>query len=221
VALPSIADCRASRTAEHRGLPSIADCRDWLNSADISPPGALRGVHPALAGAGPSELGVLRQHYQTDDPGASLLLLQLMDTCPLATSACARPSWPSPTSWPKRPGASYRVGGTDTGFAGEEGSFTICSFWLVSALAVIGETDRAHALCQKLLSFGGPLLLYAEEIDGATGEHLGSFPQAFTHLALIEGCRCSSRPSRRMMRALAASTAGTNLGSPAPTGPAN
>ena len=76
--------------------------------------------------------------------------------------------------------------GTDTGFSGEEGTFTICSFWLVSALAMIGETDRARALCQKLLSFAGPLLLYAEEIDPTNGEHLGNFPQAFTHLALIE-----------------------------------
>jgi GH15 family glucan-1,4-alpha-glucosidase len=56
----------------------------------------------------------------------------------------------------------------------------------VTALAMIGETERAHALCEKLLSFAGPLLLYAEEIDATTGQHLGNFPQAFTHLALIE-----------------------------------
>ncbi|HEX2322407.1 MAG TPA: glycoside hydrolase family 15 protein [Streptosporangiaceae bacterium] len=55
-----------------------------------------------------------------------------------------------------------------------------------AALAMIGETDRARALCKKLLSFAGPPLLYSEEIDMATGEHLGNFPQAFTHLALIE-----------------------------------
>ena len=61
-----------------------------------------------------------------------------------------------------------------------------CSFWLVTALAMTGETKRAHALCQKLLSFAGPLLLYAEEIDATTGQHLGNFPQAFTHLALID-----------------------------------
>jgi len=65
----------------------------------------------------------------------------------------------------------YRVEGTDTGFSGEEGTFTICSFWLVSALTLIGQTDRARALCQKLLSFAGPLLLHAEEIGAATGEH--------------------------------------------------
>ena len=58
--------------------------------------------------------------------------------------------------------------GTDTGFDGDEGTFTICSFWLVTALAMIGKTARAHALCQKLLSFAGPLLLCAEEIDTAT-----------------------------------------------------
>ena len=51
---------------------------------------------------------------------------------------------------------------------------------------MIGESERARALCQKLLSFAGPLQLYAEEIDATTGQHLGNFPQAFTHLALIE-----------------------------------
>ena len=80
----------------------------------------------------------------------------------------------------------YKVDSTDTGFEGKEGTFTICSFWLVTALAMIGEHERARALCKKLLAFAGPLQLYAEEIDAATGEHLGNFPQAFTHLALID-----------------------------------
>ncbi len=79
----------------------------------------------------------------------------------------------------------YRVEETDDGLSGEEGTFTICSFWLVSALAEIGETRRARELCEKLLSYASPLLLYAEEIDARTGRHLGNFPQAFTHLALI------------------------------------
>jgi GH15 family glucan-1,4-alpha-glucosidase len=79
----------------------------------------------------------------------------------------------------------YRVEETDDGLAGEEGTFTICSFWLVSALVVIGEAERARALCEKLLSYASDLHLYAEEIDSHTGRHLGNFPQAFTHLALI------------------------------------
>ena len=79
----------------------------------------------------------------------------------------------------------YRVETTDDGLQGEEGTFTICSFWLVSALAEIGEIERARELCEKLLSYASPLLLYAEEIDPHSGRHLGNFPQAFTHLALI------------------------------------
>jgi alpha,alpha-trehalase len=79
----------------------------------------------------------------------------------------------------------YRTEQTDDGFTGKEGSFTICSFWLVSALCEIGEHSRARELCAKLLSFCGPLELYAEEIDPHSGQQLGNFPQAFTHLALI------------------------------------
>jgi len=79
----------------------------------------------------------------------------------------------------------YRVDEIDDGFSGEEGTFTICSFWLVSALSEIGEHQRARDLCEKILSYASPLLLYAEEIDPASGRHLGNFPQAFTHLALI------------------------------------
>ncbi len=79
----------------------------------------------------------------------------------------------------------YRVDRTDDGLQGEEGSFTICSFWLVSALVEIGEIQPARSLCEKLLSYASPLQLYAEEIDPHSGRHLGNFPQAFTHLALI------------------------------------
>ena len=79
----------------------------------------------------------------------------------------------------------YKVEETDDGFSGEEGTFTICSFWLVSALCEIGEFEKARKLCAKLLSFAGPLQLYGEEIDPHSGQHLGNFPQAFTHLALI------------------------------------
>jgi GH15 family glucan-1,4-alpha-glucosidase len=79
----------------------------------------------------------------------------------------------------------YRVKETDDGLTGEEGTFTICSFWLVSALIEIGEAARAKQLCERLLAAASPLGLYAEELDAKTGRHLGNFPQAFTHLALI------------------------------------
>jgi alpha,alpha-trehalase len=79
----------------------------------------------------------------------------------------------------------YRTGETDDGLSGEEGTFLICSFWLVSALVEIGEYPRARDLCERLLAHSSELYLYAEELEPKTGRHLGNFPQAFTHLALI------------------------------------
>ena len=79
----------------------------------------------------------------------------------------------------------YRTEETDDGLPGREGTFLICSFWLVSAFAEIGEVKRARDLCERLLGYASPLGLYAEEIDPLNGRHLGNFPQAFTHLALI------------------------------------
>ena len=78
------------------------------------------------------------------------------------------------------------TGETDDGLSGKEGSFLICSFWLVSGLAIIGEHQRARDLMDRLLRIASPLGLYAEEFDPSTGRHLGNFPQAFSHLALIE-----------------------------------
>jgi GH15 family glucan-1,4-alpha-glucosidase len=131
--------------------------------------------------------GRFRQHYANDELDASLLLIPILGFLPpdddrVRTTVLAIADDLTEDGLVLR----YKVDTTDTGFAGKEGTFTICSFWLVTALAMIGEQDRARALCQKLLNFAGPLQLYAEEIDATTGEHLGNFPQAFTHLALID-----------------------------------
>lgn len=95
----------------------------------------------------------------------------------------------------------YKVEETDDGLVGEEGTFTICSFWLVSALVEIGELTRAKQLCERLLAFASPLKLYAEEIDTRTGRHLGNFPQAFTHLALINAVVHIIRAEQEMISA--------------------
>jgi GH15 family glucan-1,4-alpha-glucosidase len=79
----------------------------------------------------------------------------------------------------------YRTDETDDGLHGHEGTFTICSFWLVAAFVEIGELEKARDLCERILAYSSPLGLFAEEIDPRTGRHLGNFPQAFTHLALI------------------------------------
>ncbi len=131
--------------------------------------------------------GRFRQHYGNEELDASLLLIPIMEFLP-ADDERVRATVLAIADELTEDGLvlRYKVDSTDTGFEGKEGTFTICSFWLVTALAMIGEHDRARALCKKLLNFAGPLQLYAEEIDATTGEHLGNFPQAFTHLALID-----------------------------------
>src|SRR4029078_9074949 len=79
----------------------------------------------------------------------------------------------------------YRTEETDDGLSGKEGTFLICSFWLVSALTRIGEVQRATDLMERLLRVASPLGLYAEEFDAETGRHLGNLPHALSHLALI------------------------------------
>ena len=80
----------------------------------------------------------------------------------------------------------YKTDETDDGLSGKEGTFLICSFWLVSALTIVGEQARGRDLMERLLRIASPLGLYAEEFEVDTARHLGNFPQAFSHLALIE-----------------------------------
>jgi GH15 family glucan-1,4-alpha-glucosidase len=130
--------------------------------------------------------GVFTQHYDTDALDASLLLMPLVGFLPpgderIRRTVLAIADELTEDGFVHR----YRVGQTDDGLSGDEGTFTICSFWLVSALVEIGEWDRARRLCERLLKNASPLGLYGEELDPETGRHLGNFPQAFTHLALI------------------------------------
>jgi GH15 family glucan-1,4-alpha-glucosidase len=147
---------------------------------------AAAEIHADICAHGVDARGVFVQHYDTDALDASLLLMPLVRFLP-ADDPRVRATVLAIANELTENGLvlRYRVGETDDGFASEEGTFTICSFWLVSALVEIGELDRARGLCEKLLSFASPLALYAEEIDATTGRHLGNFPQAFTHLALI------------------------------------
>jgi GH15 family glucan-1,4-alpha-glucosidase len=78
----------------------------------------------------------------------------------------------------------YNVTHTADGLQGEEGTFSICTFWMVEALTRAGRLDDARLMFEKMLGYANHLGLYAEEL-GPSGESLGNFPQAFTHLALI------------------------------------
>jgi GH15 family glucan-1,4-alpha-glucosidase len=136
---------------------------------------------------GVDDRGVLRQHYETDSLDASTLLAALFGFLPgdderLKASVLAIANELTEDGFVLR----YKTGETDDGLSGKEGTFLICSFWLVSALAIVGELQMARDLMERLLRVASPLGLYAEEFDAETGRHLGNFPQAFSHLALME-----------------------------------
>jgi alpha,alpha-trehalase len=168
---------RGVRLAEERGDEKRA--KNWKKIAEE--------IKTEVLKQGVSDKGVFKQAYDTDDLDASLLLIPILGFLP-PDDARVRATVLAIADHLTEDGLvlRYRTDTTDTGFKGKEGTFNICSFWLVTTLAMIGELDRARALCEKLLSFAGPLLLYAEELDTTTGQHLGNFPQAFTHLALIQ-----------------------------------
>ena len=167
---------RAARLAEFEGARDLA--AQWQSTAEE--------IRADILEHGVSERGVFRQHYETDALDASTLLIPLVRFLPpgderVRATVLAIADELQENGFVLR----YRVGETDDGLRGEEGTFLICSFWLVSALSETGEFDRASTLCERMLAHSTRLGLYAEELDAATGRHLGNFPQAFTHLALL------------------------------------
>jgi alpha,alpha-trehalase len=168
---------RASTLAVIRGDPTKA--AQWRATADA--------IRRDVLAHGISRRGVLRQHYETDALDASTLLAGSFgflahDDKRLRNTVLAVAEELTENGFVLR----YRTNETDDGLSGREGTFVICSFWLVSALAIVGEMQRARDLMERLLRIASPLGLYAEEYDPQTGRHLGNFPQAFSHLALIE-----------------------------------
>jgi alpha,alpha-trehalase len=132
------------------------------------------------------ERGVFTQHYETTALDAALLGMPLLGFLPPGDERVRRTVLAIADELNDEGLVMrYRVEETDDGLEGKEGAFMICSFLLAAALVEIGELGRARELCERLLGFASPLGLYAEEIDVSTGRHLGNFPQAFTHLALI------------------------------------
>jgi GH15 family glucan-1,4-alpha-glucosidase len=167
---------RGARLARLREDEATAE--RWQQHADE--------IHADICTNGVDARGVFVQHYGTDALDAAMLLAPLLRFLPpddprIRATVLAIADELTIDGLVLR----YKVEETDDGLSGEEGTFTICSFWLVSALEEIGESRRARELCERLLGFASPLDLFAEEIDAHTGRHLGNFPQAFTHLALI------------------------------------
>ena len=168
---------RAAELATIRGESELA--AGWAETASE--------IKSDILEHGVDERGVLRQHYETDALDASTLLAAIFGFLPpddarLHATVLTVADGLSENGFVLR----YRTDETDDGLSGREGSFVICSFWLVSALAIVGETQRARDLMERLVKVASPLGLFAEEYDAETGRHLGNFPQAFSHLALVE-----------------------------------
>ena len=167
---------RAAKLAHIRGDPELV--KTWSATAEEIKEDILEhGVRD----------GILRQHYETDALDASTLLAGIFGFLPgddprLRASVLAIADELTEHGYVLR----YRTDETDDGLSGKEGSFLICSFWLVSGLAIVGDEQGARDLMERLLRVASPLGLYAEEFDADTSRHLGNFPQAFSHLALIE-----------------------------------
>jgi alpha,alpha-trehalase len=167
---------RAAKLAEIRGDGELQ--AKWRGVADE--------IHADVLEHGVND-GVLRQHYETDALDASTLLAAIFGFLP-GDNELLRKSVEAIANDLTEDGfvLRYKTDETDDGLSGKEGTFLICSFWLVSALAIVDELQRARDLMERLLRIASPLGLYAEEFDAATGRHLGNFPQAFSHLALME-----------------------------------
>ena len=168
---------RAAKLAAVRGEPDLES--QWAAVAEE--------IKADILDNGVSERGVLRQHYDTDALDASTLLAAHFGLLPgtdarLHSTVLAIADELSENGFVLR----YKTDETDDGLSGKEGTFLICSFWLVSALAIVGEMQQARDLMERLLRIASPLGLYAEEFEVATARHLGNFPQAFSHLALLE-----------------------------------
>jgi GH15 family glucan-1,4-alpha-glucosidase len=167
---------RATRMNRARGLPG--DIVGWLGERD-------RIYNQIMTQGWSDERDAFVQHYGSDVFDASILLMPLV-----LFIAPTDPRWLSTLDAIGDELVSdslvyrYNVEASPDGLRGDEGTFSMCSFWYVEALTRAGRLDEARLAFEKMLTYANHLGLFSEEI-GPTGEQLGNFPQAFTHLALI------------------------------------
>jgi GH15 family glucan-1,4-alpha-glucosidase len=168
---------RGARLAMLRGENSRA--QKWRD--------ASKEIHADILEHGLDAKGRFTQSYGSEELDASLLLLPILGFLNPQDERIRSTVFAIADELAEGPFVyRYRPEESDDGLAGEpESSFTVCSFWLVSALVEIGEIDRARANCEKLMGDASKLGLYGEELDPTTARHLGNFPQALTHLSLI------------------------------------
>ena len=175
---------RAAELAAIRGESDLA--AGWEQTAS--------DIKADILEHGLDERGVLRQHYETDALDASTLLAAIFGFLPgsdarLRATVLAVADELTENGFVLR----YRTEETDDGLSGKEGSFVICSFWLVSALAIVGETQRARDLMSRLVKVASPLGLFAEEYDARDRQTPRQLPAGLLAPRPGRGCRADHR----------------------------
>jgi trehalose-phosphatase len=184
---------RATRIGRDLGLR--APYQRWAEAAEE--------IHESILTHGyDDELGSFVQAYGETEVDASLLLLPLKGFIPPTDPRARSTVEVLRRELEVADGLLLRYRSED-GLSGHEGAFLMCSFWLVELLARMGDLDEATRLFERLRSLGGPLGLYAEEIDPVTQEHLGNFPQGFSHMALIGAATAIDEELRSRHRSVA------------------
>ena len=140
-----------------------------------------------------TELAVLTMEYGGQDLDMSTLRLALMDFLPATDPRLASTLLASERDLDAGTGDLFYRYRFDDGLPGSEGAFAACTFWVAGAHALAGDQDRADDLLGRMLKRANDVGLFAEQIDPVTGEHLGNFPQGFTHMALIHEVTRASR----------------------------
>jgi GH15 family glucan-1,4-alpha-glucosidase len=145
------------------------------------------------------ERGCYTRAYGTDDLDAATLILPMLDFEPATSGRVVRTIDTIARELSAGGPLLYRYPPDRDGLPGIEGAFLPCSFWLAQAFAKIGRVAAAQDRLAALVELAGPLGLYAEEIDPATGQYLGNYPQALTHAALVQAALAvrDAQPRRR------------------------
>ena len=148
---------------------------------------ATRSAETVLRDGWSDEAGAFTQYVGSTELDASNLMMAIVGLLPaddprMVATIDATEQWLTDDR-----GRVYRYrteGGVD-GLAGDEGTFLLCTFWLAQALALAGQVERARAVFERAAAFVNDVGLLAEEVDPVTGELLGNFPQAFSHIGLV------------------------------------
>ena len=181
---------RAIRMFDRLGAEDHVD--EWMRSRDE--------IHATVIRDGWSnEAGAFTQYYGSDDLDASNLMMPIVGFLPADDPRILATIDATENRLTDEHGLVYRYrteSGVD-GLAGDEGAFLLCTFWLAQAQAMAGQVERARATFERAIAFVNDVGLLAEEVDPATGELLGNFPQAFSHIGLVNAAWAISEAERR------------------------